>query len=397
MTAREQTPQQLDPLGTLSVSRATPVFCVAAFGYALYGTIVHASQTTTTPAAIAALIVLAAASVVLIVLSRPTTAPFSRAGCGAVTALALIAAALQSASTWGENQAVQDDWGQVAIGLLIAGMALSRPVADLLVAGFAGSLTVGAFAVAQSAHLALDAPAGVFAMVAAAPVLAFTVAAAAYSTAMVQRIRRWQHSARASIARLEPEVHEVTARIVHQEQVTLLNTNAVPLFTRLLEQGEITESDVVQAREIAAALRGRAVIALEHTWLDAAVARARTGHAVLPDSQGFDGADAAILAKGVDDPGRLAEHVPPEIRPVLAAFIAAVAECPGYDRFSLRVTLRGVVGGLKANVDANVDAERRATIAALTPYLGVLRVLTRDARLRSDHGRLALKFTYERP
>jgi hypothetical protein len=401
MRTAEQTPQQLDPLGTLAVGRAVVILCALIMVYAVISTMQHANQLTNPMFAAAALIMLGCACGIIMVASAVAHAPVTRMVSLAVIALALSASALSTVSTWGANLLIQDDWGQYAVALLITAIALTRPAVEIIATGLVASVVIGALAAAQASFLYITVPTSIYVVVAVTPVAAFTCASAGYSHTMTRSIRVWQQSARAAIARMEPAVREVTARVVYQEQVTQLNAVAVPLFTSILERDELTADDIERAREIGAGLRVRAVAAVERSWLDEVVFIALAAPAKISSVAARISAREysrmpAGSPPGVDDPGRVAELVGDQLRAVLSAFITAVARHPGFDGASLNVALRRAGPGWKMRFDARIDAPALQLRSTFVPYLAAVRMLTDDSVLRCAPGALTLKFSHDR-
>lgn len=408
------TPQRLDPLGALAAGQAAALFSALSIAYAVYSTLQHGAQVTHPVQAVFALVLLACGCTVLVVASRPGRAPLGRGVFVSVMALTLLAYLLSTAATWGGNRLVQDDWGPYAVAFVLASVALTRPSIEILIVGLVAAVVAVALAVSQSAFLAIAVSPGVYAIVAATPIVAFTCASAGYSQVLVARIRRWQFSARTAMVHLEPEVREVTARVAHQQQVTLLNEGAVPLFAGILESGRLTENDIERARAIGAALRANVVAAVERSWLDEVMFRSQAATvqaASLTTTLAPATPSAAEWARfsstellrmppepphGLDDPAGVAERIGDELRAVLTAFIMAVALHPSVEAGSLHLALRSAGPGWKLRCEARVAGSGPELRAAFNPYLAVFRVLTVDADLRCRRGAVALKFSYDR-
>ena len=291
----QRTPQQLDPLGTYSVWLLPPIAGALAVAYALGSTLAHLDQITSAPFAVLGVVLVVAASALLIWRAVPRNAPLGRTAFIGTLALAVLGSLSFTASTWGANRVVQDDWGQIVAGVLLLAMSQLRPVRELVIAGLAVALVIGLAAAAQDPFLTFMVSPIIYALVAATPPVAMAFGAAAYARAMIRATVRWQDRARAGMAELEPQVRESVARSVQQEFVTTLNREAAPLLERILTDGLITTADSDAAAAIAAQLRAHALHAVAGTWLDDSVRRAGVDRVGM----GPDAAAPAVLDAGV--------------------------------------------------------------------------------------------------
>lgn len=376
------TPQRLDPLGTLAARRAAVIFSIVALADAVVSIAQHGNEIRVPPAAGLALVALLFACGIIVRASAVSHAPVTRLAHVSTVGLALVAYTLSAVSTWGSNPMIEDDWGQYALALLIATVAMTRPPIDIAVVGALAAVAVGVMAALQSSFLMVPTSAAIYAIAAMTPIVAMCFAATAYSLDMVRHIRRWQRSVRAAMLRLEPGVREVAARALRQGEVTLLNQGAVPLMAAILERDEVTADDIARSHQIAATLRARAVAAVERTWLDSAVARAVAGPQTSPPP-------------GVDDQHGLSSGAGSQLRAVVSAVLAAIARLPGFDPSSLRVTVLPSGAAWSLEVQATGDGPKRRARAALVPYLAVFRVITDHARLTCANHVVTLQFDYE--
>jgi multisubunit Na+/H+ antiporter MnhB subunit len=385
MRGREQTPQQLDPVGTLLGLPMVPLTAIVALGYAVFATLLHGDQVSRPAIAVIALLVLALACGLFVLSARPAASPLRRTTHFLIMSLAVLASVLFTISVWGTNRYVQDDWGQIGVGLLLVSMSLFRPAWEIVGAGVVCSLILGGIAMSEAPFLAIRNNPLIYGIVVAAPILILSVAAAAYSRVMTTALQEWSERATEAIARLEPEVRAGAARAVHQEQVTRLNEATVPFFTSVLERDELTADDIAQAREIAARLRASTVADLDRGWLGEAIRRATAepGHVLEADEP------------GVRDPGHLASYMGSELRGTLSAFIVALARTERLESRSLSVDVLSLGQECSLSLRARVNASDRTLRRVLVPYLSVFRVIATDATLRVRSGTVSLDFTYE--
>ncbi|MFJ3489416.1 hypothetical protein [Leifsonia aquatica] len=379
----ERTPQRLDPLGVQSAWLLVPLIGATAIGYAVTSTIWHRDQLRSPALAIAGIAVLVLAVAVAAVRTHPGLAPFGRWSHVAVIGLAIVAACLFDASVWGHNLRIQDDWGQIAIALLLIAMPLYRPVLEVLAAAAAGAVVVGALAALQSGTLAIHTGSIVYATVAATPVLALALGGAGYAWTMTGETLRWREVARAGQERLEGELRDTAQRQVAQESAAAFE-EIVPFLDGVLARGEITGADRDRAAELASGLRALAVSSVERTWLDETVelALAGRGHA-----------DGTVAASRVHDPDRLDRVLTDEQRAIVSALVSTVSELPGLDPASLRIDVAEPEHP-SFELTARIAQQRRGIRRELVPYLSALRSVSMETGLRVRAGELTLRFAY---
>ncbi len=380
----ERTPQRLDPLGVQSAWLLVPLIGATAIGYAIASTLWHHAQLRSTGLAIAAIAVLAVAVLIATVRTHPGLAPFGRWSHIAVIGMATVAAVLFSAAVWGGNERIQDDWGQIAVALLLIAMPLYRPVLEVLAVAVAVAVIVGVLAAMQSASLVISTGPVVYATVAATPVLALAAGGAGYAWTMTGETLRWREVAREGKQRLESELQQVARRMVAQEGAAALQQDAVPFLTGLLERGEITPADRDRAAALAAGLRALAVSSVERTWLDETLEQALTAR---------DPGRAGATGGRVHDPDRLDRVLSEEQRAIVTALLATLAETPGLDASSVRIEVSQPDHPAFV-LTARVRQPRRDLRRELVPYLSALRSVSMETGMRVRAGGLTLRFAY---
>ncbi|MEY9951282.1 hypothetical protein [Leifsonia sp. EB34] len=384
----ERTPQRLDPLGVQSAWLLMPLLSAVAVAYAVYSTVQHHAQYRSPALAVWAIVVLLVAAVVATIRTHPGLAPVGLWSHLAIVGVALVGACLFDAAVWGHNQRVQDDWGQIAVALLLMAMPLYRPVAEVLTVAALAALVLGALAAAQGSSLVISNHPLVYATVAATPVLALASGGAGYAWTMTGETLRWREVARAGQLRLDAELRQVAARMVAQERATALNAEAVPFLTALAARGVITEEDRRHARRIAERLRASAVEALERSWLAETVALALTRR-----GKGAGAGAEADRGPRVHDPDRLEQVLSEEQRAVIGALIGTIAALPGLDADSLAVTV-AQPGAPVFLLTARVAESRRLLRSELVPFLSALRSVSLVASMRVRAGGLTVRFAY---
>lgn len=381
----ERTPQRLDPLGAQSAWLLVPLLGGVAVVYALFSTYLHRGQLRDPALAGAAIGVLLVAVLVAAIRSHPGLAPFGRWSHFTVIGLAVTSACLFSSAVWGRNERLQDDWGQIAVGLLIVAMPLYRPIGEVAGSAIVSALVLGGLASAQHSLAIANNPL-VYATVAATPVLALAAGGAGYAWTITGETLRWREVAREGQARLEGELRQAAERMIAQERMTALNAEAVPFLTGLLQRGEVAEADLLRAREIADRLRGMSVRAVERTWLADTVDLALGSRLAEARHRGTTG-----TGPRVDDPERLERVLTTDQRAIVGALIATIAHRPGLEPTSLTISASDPERPtflLRARVDEPHGELRRA----LLPFVSSLNSVAMRATMRERAGDLVIRF-----
>lgn len=375
MKPGERTAQQLDPIGILAGYPIVVLVGAIVIAYAVISTVQQVGQINKPGLAVEALVLIVAAVAYFLVSAGPAFAPLTAVTHVIVIAAALFAGSMFTASMWGTNKLVQDDWGQMAVALLLVGLALYRPPAEIFVSAAASACVLGAVAMSEAPFLEIKDSPWVYATVVAGPVLILALAGGSYARVVIGALIGWQTRARAGARQLEPEVRASAARILHQEQVSLLNAEAVPFLTEILERDRIDAGDLPRAREIANHLRGHATAETSASWLR---------HAAGPNDQ-------------VHDPHALAEAMTDDQRAVLSAYLYAVRQLPRPAADAVVIDLAESSGRYICAVSARSTARDLVARWRLVPYLSVLRQAASGARLRVRRGHVTLRFEYVAP
>lgn len=383
----ERTPQRLDPLGAQTAWLLVPLLGGLALVYAAYSTFLHTDQLRDPPLAGVAIGVLAVAVLVATVRTHPGYAPFGRWSHFAVIGLAVTAACLFTSAVWGRNDRLQDDWGQIAVALLLIAMPLYRPVGEVAGSAILSALVLGGLAAAQHSLAIANDPL-VYATVAATPVLALAAGGAGYAWTITGETLRWREVAREGQARLDGELRQAAARMIAQERMTALNAEAVPFLTGLLQRGVVTEDDIERARAIADRLRGMSVEAVARTWLADALDLA------LGPRLAKEEADAGHPR--VDDPDRLERVLTNDQRAIVGALIATIASRPGLVPASLTVSATDPERPT-FHLRARIEEPRAEVRRALLPFVSALSSVAMTATMSLDGGELAIRFSSPGP
>jgi hypothetical protein len=381
----ERTPQRLDPLGVQSAWMLVPILSVTAVAYAVYSTITHLDEIHTPVLAWLAVAWLALAAAVFAVRTHPARAPFGFWSHVSIVGSCVVAATLFSAAIWGTNHRIQDDWGQVVVAMFLTAMALYRPILEVIAVAALSALVVGATAALEGPFLSIATSPLVYFSVAATPIIALACAGCGYAWTMTGETLAWREVARASQARLEPELRETAGRMVNQERITTLNQAIVPFLADLLRRGEVTEQDARRARELAAGLRDASVAAVNRTWLGETLAQVLAARG--------EEASALQTTARVSDPGGLERILSAEQRAVVGAILGTVAKLPGLDPGSVQIEARDHEPP-SFELSCRASDGRRRLRQQLLPFLSVLRSVGMTASMRVSDDLLTVRFSY---
>ena len=384
MSGRERTVQQRDPLAAM-VGRPTAYLAAGSMTlYAGFMTWVNRDDIMTPALAVVAVALVVAAAVVLCVASSPLRAPLGSRTLVVVVAATLLAYLTSALSMWTTDSYIRDDWGPATIGIFIVAFAPYRPAKELAMAGVFAAIFAGVVALAQSSSFVTALPSGAFVVVAITPILALSIAAAAFVDVLIRSLDRWRVRSKRAFSVMSDESGAAIARSVQQDSVTILNQEVVPFFTELLDGETVTEATRQRARQISDAVRALMIADVDRTWLDAVVDHAARMSGTAP-----------AVSTVVRDDHRLAEHMSPDERTALRALIVAIHSHCAAQPFAATVDITG--DGVRCEVvvfisSGNPHSSLRADLA---PYLAVLRVVFGDLQVEHDPADLTLRFSYE--
>lgn len=283
------TQQEADPIGGISAAPIVIVGAVLAFGTAVVLTWVHWPEVNSPLAAALAVILVGAGGAAAAISAMPTRAPFTAERLWLVVTLAVGAAITEYVSTVGANRFLYDDFGPLVIGMLILSVAPFCTWLSLLLSGTLSAAVLSILAVGASEYTASAAPIGALIIVNAAPVIAMSAAAAAYSYAIVAETLAWQREANRAALRRDAELRAGIARSVQQGRISVLGREVLPFLAGVMTADRVSVADADRARELAEALRGALRAGIESTWLDdlgANVRMSRGVDTVIDDSTG---------------------------------------------------------------------------------------------------------------
>ena len=371
----ERTFQQLDPLGVL-IGR--PMTYLAAAGIPVYASTMtwfNRFDIDFPLLAVAALAVVAVTSAALVYGSSPLRAPFTLRMHALVSGAAAFAYVLSAVSMWRSNGYVRDDWGPLVIGLALLSLSQYRPPKEIASTGLALALFVGLFTLLQTHSFLTVTPDIVFALVAMLPILALSLASAAFGEHLINDLVRWRRRAQEAVSSYATANTGWIARSVQQDRVTILNQEVVPFFADVLHRGIISDEDRQRARRISDAIRVIMVAEVDRTWLDSIVEQV-AGHAS-------------------DDPDRLAVSMTMDQRTATRAAIVAIAQHPAFSARAFDLSIRAVDSVVTISVRATLETGDNVLRGQIAPYLAVIRVVFSDVKVEFSSPTLALRFSYE--
>ncbi|MCY7326400.1 MAG: hypothetical protein LH605_09770 [Microbacteriaceae bacterium] len=379
MTGSGATAQRLDPAGTLGTHFLTIVLVVVACLWAIVVSALSLSRGGDTVPALGALGVFAIACALVVYVSGEGHGVFTPGIHLTVHGLVVASFILASWSSWSTDDFSRDQWAPLSLGIMMVAVAHYRPARELIAAGTASALVMGAVTFAHAIVVETAAPPLALAVVAVIGVLALCYGAAMYSQRTVEALQRWHRRADVVAEALADEVRVGIARSVQQDRVTILNRDVVPFFGDMLARETITDDDRDRAREIANAIRSVMVADADRTWLEVVVQQAgRPGRALI----------------AVDDPYFLATTMTTAQRTALRAHVVALAaDRKIAEGFSIVLSRHGrlCVGTLSVPI-LSADHARRSRYA---PIHAVMRVAFDSVSIQTHPPDLIVRFTYE--
>jgi hypothetical protein len=374
---RERTIVQLDPMAGVNGWPITILGSIGVVVYAIVMTILNGQDIDVPALTIVALGAVVAAFTLLAVAASPLRPPVSRQVHVAGLVLLLGAMALNAASMAQGNLYIQDDWGTIVIGLYSLFLCPYRPPRELVKYGVIAAVFAGFIVLLQVPSLVSPVPAFAFVVIAVTPMVALTLAGAAFASVVLKMTTRWGNRAANAVQALAAERLPGITRSVQQDRVTILNRDVVPFFAEVLARDEIGEADRQRATAIARAIRSVMVHEVDRTWLETLVAETLRG---APD---------------VDDPERMATAMTPDQRIAIRALLVGLADQRSFDPAGLAITIeRGAVRAV-GEVDAAFSPADATARTLLAPYLAVIRVVFASSDVELSATSLTVRFEYD--
>ncbi len=262
------TQQEADPIGGIAAAPLVTIGACLAFGMSVALTILHWDQVRFPIAAVLALALVAAAGIFAAVSATPSRAPFTPERLWIIVALAVGAAIAEYLSTIGANVSYYDDFGPLAIGMLILSVAPYCTWVSLLLSGVLAAVVLSILVLGSGTAMAVDAPVGTLIALNSSAVLALSAAASGFSYAIVDETLAWQREANRAALQRDAALRAGIARSVQQSRVSVLGREVLPFLAGVMTADRISVADADRARELADALRRALKAGIESTWLD---------------------------------------------------------------------------------------------------------------------------------
>lgn len=289
MSRMRLTQQEADPIGAVTAAPIVVIGAVFAFAASIALTIAHWHEVGSPLAAVLGIALVGAAGLTAAVSAAPAFAPFTVDRLWLIVALAVGAAIAEYVSTIGADRYLYDDYGPIAIGMLILAVAPFCTWVSLLLAGLLAAAVLSILVVGSAAATMNTVPIGALIAVNSAAVLALSAAAAGYSYAIVDETLAWQRQANRAALQRDAELRAGIARSVQQSRISVLGREVLPFLAGVMTADRISVADADRARELAEALRTALKAGIETTWLDDLAATLRSSRnitVVVDDSEG---------------------------------------------------------------------------------------------------------------
>jgi hypothetical protein len=358
--------------------------CLGAFGFAFVVTVLHSAEIVNHAFAAAALLVLGLAGYVIVRASEPSLAPLTGRSHVIAHSLGFTAIVLETASQWGSDAYVRDNWGPISLGLLFVALSPYRPATELASAGILSSIGVGFITLLQIHSFAEDAPAVAFIVVAVSPMIALCLSSAIFSNGTVVAVERWRKRAKESSATLVRDFQGDIARSVRKDRVTILDRDVLPFFAEVLAKRELSAEDRTRASEIADAIRRVMVEEVDRNWIETIIELTQR-----------DDPRTGSIRNVVSDPDHVASAMSIDQRTAIRALLVVFLEQPGFDWADLRVVFVAEGDRGHALISATVSLPERGVRTQFAPYFAIMRALFTNVRVDFSQPTLTLRFSYE--
>lgn len=376
----DRAPGRVDPLGGAAAWGLAPLVSATALGYAVLQTVMHRDEVVYPAFAVVALCLLAAAGIALTAMARPSVGRLGRPTAALIVGAAIAAAVASSIASWGHDRLVQDNWGQIGIGLIIFGLKWLRPPWEIIVYGVVGAVVVGVIAGEQPGMSLVNSPV-VYGIVAATPVLLLAAVAATNGIVTLRRSAAWIVASGRGLLALEPEFRMLEQDALRRDQLDELRRTTLPLLASVAERGEITQHDIDTAVTVSAQLRAHALEQARMSWVDRLLA---TAH-ISPDA--------------VRDPGRLLPQLPAPERAALSACVldllrVGAVRAEGAIIVAAREPATGGPERCRIELTMATAANWRAVRRAAGPFVSVLRSYSGDATITRGESTMTIGFGF---
>ncbi|MFC5791024.1 hypothetical protein EDM22_14310 [Agromyces tardus] len=369
--------QEADPIGAITAAPAVVIGASVAVAASVGLTFWHRAEINSPAAAILGIVLVAAAGVVASVSAWPSRAPFTAERLWVVVSLAVGGAIAEYVSTLGTDQYLYDDYGPIAIGLLILAVAPFCTWMSLLTAGFLASAVLAILAVGAAGDRGAGGSVVAVIAVNTSATLALAAAAAGYSYAIVAETLAWQRQANSAALQRDADMRAGIARSVQQSRVSLLGREVLPFLAGIMTAERITVADADRARELAEALRRALKAGIESTWLDDLAASVGSVRGVGVE---------------VDDPGGAARELRVDQRSTLTALVSWLSNSGRSAGMTVSFRTAEHSGVITLEARPGVEPPTRRD---LERFLAVARSVGMRAETRVARDNVSVEFRYD--
>ncbi|NQX35633.1 hypothetical protein [Herbiconiux sp. VKM Ac-2851] len=366
-------PRRAAPIVAGALHPLLVVTGIALIAVALVRTVTDAERIVHPVLAIGAIVAVVVAALALVLATDPVRPPTSALAFGLTVGAALTADGLSAASGWGASNVLWDDWGPVAVGVVILSFSMFRPGRELAAATVISLLVVGSISAAEAGDLPETVSPLTSAVIACTPVLLFGVASSVFSYRMSLTLARQQELAGRAQRGLARRVRIRLRELMRDSGRAELSAEVVPFFEEVLARGALAPGDPARARRLSAVLRSEILTGVGLPWLER-LRRARPGRLVL------------------HDPAAVAESMPVEQKVALRALLTALLAHPETEGSALHVRVTEVGEHRSVFVRAPWSAGEPAARRALGSFVAVMGTAFGRSQVTVGEGELRLLF-----
>lgn len=373
--------ERLDPLAVAATRPVTVGIALLVLVIAATVSLISLHEVVRPLALVGSLLATTGAAIMLIVRAVGVHPPWSARAALGYQSILLTIPAVSVTATFGSNDRLRDDWAPIVVGLLLLALAPYRPGREIarwtaLHAGVA--LVLG---VMQGGWSIAGVPALVSGVVAAAPIAALGIAAAAYSISLTSAVASWQERAW-MLAESRAQVERgALALSVQQRRLAQLNREVIPLLSRVARSGQVDEIDARNAAALAASVRTVLVAEADATWLDSMLQQVAERHS-----------QRRVTLEGVDD-HNVAAQCSRLQRALLRAIASEAVDSLGATKVAVHLELREV-GRVRVQCTMASPLSESSARRRLAGIIELVRSVADRVVVRELSGAVALEFEY---
>jgi len=372
--AWRQTPQRVEPVVARALFPLIGTAVVATLVYAVAHTVIDADAIVSPMFAIASIVLVVVAALAVFVTADPVNSPARFSGFVIAVVAINLADVTSALGTWAGSETPWDDWGPLAVAVIVLCFAEFRSGRDLAAATLFSVLVTGLTAGWAANSMPTPVSPWTAAVVASTPVVLFGIAASVFSYRFSLLASRRREAEAREQGGLSRRVRIRLRELLRDSGREVLSADLVPYLEGILDRGELTAADNAEARRISAVLRSVIIADMGLPWLE----RMQRAH------------PTALL---VHDDNRLADTFTMEQKVALRALITAVLAAAEDERLHVRVNAVGRHRSVFLRVpypDPESTVRRR-----LGTFITVMAAVFGRSTVTLAEGELRLLFAYE--